>query len=371
MPDRVARGANALIADQRIDALLLRVDCALKRRGSGWGSLMETILDTLLRRLFAVRPPPKKASLSETFKNVGLGLAGLVSTVVIPVVGLHYTNKQKEEEVSKDLIKISVDVLSAEAREDSQPLRRWAIDTINFYAEVKLPPDAEDYLLEQPITPVPGGISPKVLDELSSEGFTLGVALSRHNAGVDFSALRQRKVNFAFIRVSQGEDSKDSAAETHIVKAAESGMKIGLYHFFTPSGDLSKQYANFSTELKNKSWQLAPVIDAEDMPSQSVDDKYADRLFEFANDIERDFGIKPIIYTTRVFADAHMDERFSKFPLFIARFTMTSEGKPSLPKWWQSYVFWHFTDRVSDPFLKSLDVVAFSGAPEELKSVSR
>lgn len=56
---------------------------------------------------------------------------------------------QKDNEVQLKYIELSIQILTAAPSESSQPVRKWAIDTINRYSEVKTDSEAENELLKQ------------------------------------------------------------------------------------------------------------------------------------------------------------------------------------------------------------------------------
>ena len=102
---------------------------------------------------------------SDRLKNVLLGLAAVISSVAIPLVGIYYTNQQKnreievgdtrsrieqaqkERELAKGFIELGLKILSDPPLPATKPLRSWAIDIINHYAEVAIPPDVKQALL--------------------------------------------------------------------------------------------------------------------------------------------------------------------------------------------------------------------------------
>ena len=50
------------------------------------------------------RSPEAQTSSAERFRNIALGLAGVISSVLIPLLGLYYTSRDKEREVSKGFV---------------------------------------------------------------------------------------------------------------------------------------------------------------------------------------------------------------------------------------------------------------------------
>src|SRR5262249_7905059 len=95
---------------------------------------------------------------------------------------------------------------------------------------------------------------------------------------------------------------------------------------------------------------------------------YASRVEDLATKLEERFGVRPVIYTGRSFAEEHLDQRISKYPLFIAS---SKQKKPMIPKWWTDYVFWQPSIQVSDdPVLRQYDVIAFKGNLSDLAALS-
>ena len=77
----------------------------------------------------------------------------IVATVVIPLaIALSsnwYGQQQKDKEVQLKYIELSIQILSAPPTDSNQAVRKWAIDTINRYSDVKIDAQAQDELLKQ------------------------------------------------------------------------------------------------------------------------------------------------------------------------------------------------------------------------------
>jgi hypothetical protein len=77
----------------------------------------------------------------------------IVATVVIPLaIALSsnwYGQQQKDKEVQLKYIELSIQILSAPPTDSNQAVRKWAIDTINRYSEVKIDAQAEEELLKE------------------------------------------------------------------------------------------------------------------------------------------------------------------------------------------------------------------------------
>jgi GH25 family lysozyme M1 (1,4-beta-N-acetylmuramidase) len=329
------------------------------------------------RSFVRTRPPsPAAATKSETFKNLALGVAGVISSVVIPLLGFTYASKDKEREVSKDFVEIATKILSESPSPENKPLREWAIDLINSYSTVKLSDDARNALLnKQPIfqpTAVGLSITKNVLVQVANAGHLLGISIYHGSPKPDFQALKRRGIQFVFIKATQGVSPVDPTAKERAEEARANGIKVGLYHFFD-YGDVQAQFQNFDKALKDIPFDLPPVVDCEYAPGgDQLPADYAARVADFASKLEQSHKRKIIIYAGAPFADAHLGPQEANQYLFIADFRASSRSasKPVLPKWWTDYQFWDLAESVSDDdLLRGYEVVGFKGNIEQLNAL--
>lgn len=89
-------------------------------------------------------------------------IAKIVATLFVPIVlatiGIYFNNVmkekeqfQKDKEISQKYFEISIGILNSKPTSDNQPLRDWAINTINKNADIKLSPAAVKLLKEKPL----------------------------------------------------------------------------------------------------------------------------------------------------------------------------------------------------------------------------
>jgi hypothetical protein len=75
----------------------------------------------------------------------------IVATVVIPIaIALSsnwYGQQQKDKELQLKYVELSIQILSAPPKDSDQAVRKWAINTINRYSDVKIDAQAENELL--------------------------------------------------------------------------------------------------------------------------------------------------------------------------------------------------------------------------------
>lgn len=297
-----------------------------------------------------------------------------------------YTTREQEKiraenalDVEKEKSKAAL-ILQAIATNDAAK----AYANIQFFISSGVLPDDDHKILEAarrfapflpasaPIAGAPGSIPAERLQHLAQGGLMLGISVSNTKQSIDFDNLKAHDIQFAYIKVSQGSSFVDSKGFEFAKLAKQSGIKVGLYHFFSPNDDVEAQTTNFLSRLDSVQWDLPPVIDCEWSLDPNIPSDYAARVEHFAAMLEERLGVKPIIYTTRLFALRHLDERDAKYPLFIAQFATSDQvTTPVVPKGWTDYVFWHVAPGVNDdPVLRGYDIIGFRGSAADLAALN-
>jgi lysozyme len=330
----------------------------------------------------------KKESASERFKNIALGLAGLISSIAIPLVGFYFTDQQnrrsqeteqaqksrenlarqseQDKEIAEKFVELGIKILSEKPLSLNDPVRSWAIAVVNRYSNVPLNEETQE-ALESGSFFVPGQISQKSLQELDEKGYSKGIDVSHFNGKVDFKSIAQDGFSFVYVKATEGINFKDSSFQNFVSEAQAADLHVGLYHFFKPIGG-SQQVDNFVHVLSSAKSDLPPVVDFEPLPNISTPDNYADIAYDFMTQLAKAVGRPPIVYTFRQFADAHLDARFSQFPLFLADLSNRARmSAPQLPKWWQKLTLWQVAAGITDnEAMKNIDVIVYKGSVAEL-----
>ena len=178
--------------------------------------------------------------------------------------------------------------------------------------------------------------SPKVWLPFS----TIGIDVSYAQGTIDWNQVskwrhweRGQHIEFAFIKATQGIKGLDpyfnGSKGRNWLNIKETSILRGPYHFFENSdGKLQAQHF-FDTVVKAgglTSRDLPPVIDFESYGSAK--DKALDCLIE----TQRLFGRIPILYTYQSFYDQYLrkDSRFSRYPLWIAKYDYDDKSPKSL-----------------------------------------
>jgi lysozyme len=142
--------------------------------------------------------------------------------------------------------------------------------------------------------------------------FVHGVDVSNHQGAIDWRALSEDGVSFAYVKASEGASFVDARFAANWRAAADAGLYVGAYHFFTLCRPGAAQAAHFVSLLPRETTRaLPPALDAEHMgpckKGPTIEDVAAE-VDAFLDVVERDHGVRPIVYTTRQFHDAHLKE---------------------------------------------------------------
>jgi len=190
---------------------------------------------------------------------------------------------------------------------------------------------------------------------------------------------------YVFIKVSEsapgfGYYMRDQLAGQHWEGAGQEGLYRSPYHFWRYRADPKAQAKNFYEAWKaacaqfgnEAKLELPPVCDFEDMtaPKFSADVRYKFRAF--LDEVERLFGVKPIVYTARWYTGGWVGDCswLNMYILWVAQYTYNPNGYPTLlPQGMPVWTFWQYSDKAELPGVaeNDEDVNAFNGSLEQLK----
>jgi lysozyme len=191
----------------------------------------------------------------------------------------------------------------------------------------------------------------------------LGVDVSRHQGIVDWRALATTDVRFAYIKATEGADHVDERFAANWAGAQQAGLYRGAYHFFTLCRPGAAQAANFIRTVPRAPGALPPAVDLEHMgpcrEGPQVTDINAE-IRAMLDALEAHYGVRPILYVTREFHDAHLadyaGERFWVRSLFT---------RPSFRE--RDWIIWQHHNRARRAGVAGpVDLNAFRGDEDAL-----
>ena len=169
----------------------------------------------------------------------------------------------------------------------------------------------------------------------------IGVDVSHHQGAIDWDKLAADRVSFAYIKATEGGDWLDTRFAENWRAAKRTSIARGAYHYFTLCTPAETQAAHFIRTLGPLDNDLPPALDVEQMEpcsDESTQQTPAEGVDIFLDIVEAHYGVRPIIYTTRDFHDAHLQSMTGE------RFWVSSISNE--PDWrTEDWVIWQFTHR--------------------------
>lgn len=139
-----------------------------------------------------------------------------------------------------------------------------------------------------------------------------GVDVAHYQGQIDWAALADHDISFAFIKATEGGDWVDPRFYENWQSAKRVGLRRGAYHFFTLCRDAHEQAEHFLETVGDMKDALMPALDAEHMgpcqESAPISD-VAGGVLSFLDMVHIATGKRPVIYTTEAFYSAHLAGR--------------------------------------------------------------
>ena len=200
---------------------------------------------------------------------------------------------------------------------------------------------------------------------------TKGIDVSKWQGTINWPAVKQGGVAFAFIRLSDGANYKDPKFATNWAGAKSAGIIRGVYQFFRPTQNVNTQADMMIAAIGTYTpGDLPPVIDVED-DGGLAPSTVATRVRQWVDRVQAALGVKPIVYTGKYFwrDEVGSPASFAPNALWIAQYTSLC---PDIPGPWQKWTFWQYTDKgtvagIGEP----TDMNRFNGTLAQLQAFAQ
>lgn len=171
-----------------------------------------------------------------------------------------------------------------------------------------------------------------------------GIDVSRYQKKIVWSGVRNMqiegiKIDFAFIKATEGSDLTDRYFKYNWESARKKKVVRGAYHFYAPNTDPKVQAAYFISKVKLLSGDLPPVLDIETI-GKIKPDQLKKNLKIWLSQVESYYNVKPIIYTNADFYKKYLGDDFDEYPLWVAHYY--EKNKPRIDRTW---TFWQHNDK--------------------------
>ena len=170
-----------------------------------------------------------------------------------------------------------------------------------------------------------------------------GIDVSKHQGEIDWKLVKTMRakgvrLQFVFAKATEGATLTDRRFAENWSALKQQRLARGAYHFFRPSENAHLQAANFIKTVPMQVGDLPPVLDVEVRGIVSKK-KFEERVTVWLADIEKFYGIEPIVYSNKDFYLKHLQTVCKNKPVWIAHYY---EEDLSLSRNW---LFWQHSDR--------------------------
>ena len=154
----------------------------------------------------------------------------------------------------------------------------------------------------------------------SRRGVGGGIDVSHYQGNIDWwEVARSGEVNYVYLKATEGANLVDNTFRINLMGARRAGFKVGIYHFYRPDVSVEAQFANLTSTVALRDMDLLPIIDVEHRGNATLE-TFRERLMLFARLVEKHYGVRPIIYTSRDFYNKYLAGPFTGYKYMIARY---------------------------------------------------
>ncbi len=191
----------------------------------------------------------------------------------------------------------------------------------------------------------PGNYKETEATELARNFAIHGVDVSKYQGNVDWMAVHEGGVQFAYIKATEGGDRIDPKFLQNWNGAKAAGLPHGGNHFVYWCRPWQEQMALFEKTVPSDPGALPPVLDVEATPTSPTCPRHLEReqtlrdIKAMLVEMERYYGKRPIIYTTVDFHEAiFYGNALGEYPMWIR----STKHRPSVKYGDRAWHFWQY-----------------------------
>ena len=216
---------------------------------------------------------------------------------------------------------LSVCAAPPSKRTRSQVDSRHSIKVENPEVETDLPqPDPMPAALMPQVPLAPDAGTARQVLHFVGASTRRGIDVSHYQGKIDWKQVaRSEEVYYVYVKATEGSGLVDNTFRTNLQGARAAGLRVGIYHFFSPTAPIEQQFNNLKSNVQLSDMDLIPIIDVEHRGKASHAD-FCARLRKFLVMVERHYGVQPIIYTGQNFYNKYLSGVFSNYRYMIAKY---------------------------------------------------
>ena len=199
-----------------------------------------------------------------------------------------------------------------------------------------------------------------------------GPVVTESMGEIRWKSFAKQNIQTAYIRATKGTTFEDGAFRDNWNGSKGTDISVGAYHVLEFDTDGTKQAEHFINAVgEDLSGRLIPAVEVRlrGLYRLLPPDYYeaADNLADFCDRIEKQYGVRPVIYCTeRTYKNiVASDSRFNKDKIWY-------ESLFSKPDEDMNWTFWTYTNRVKFSFYESgeyLHMTVFNGSEDDFKKL--
>ena len=166
-----------------------------------------------------------------------------------------------------------------------------------------------------------------------------GIDVSHYQGNINWRKVAgSGEVSYVYIKATEGEKLVDATLRQNLIGARQAGLYVGVYHFFRPNVNVQSQFLNFTRNVHPNDMDLIPIVDIEHRGRESLS-AFRSKLKQFLDKVERYYGVRPILYTSRDFYNKYLSGPFTNYKYMIARY------HPEVPELCDdaAFVMWQYS----------------------------
>lgn len=162
-----------------------------------------------------------------------------------------------------------------------------------------------------------------------------GIDVSKYQGTINWNkVVKDSTIKFVYVKATEGTSIQDPFYRTNLTKAKKAGLLVGSYHLYSSKTTAYQQMGNIRSVIKKSEQDLVPVLDIEGHHSGRLYMERVDKLLEL---MEREYGVKPIIYTSeKVYKTHFAGKKYAKYHIFIANYRSYPTTR---------FTLWQYTER--------------------------
>lgn len=147
-----------------------------------------------------------------------------------------------------------------------------------------------------------------------------GIDIANCDGVIDFKKVKDAGIETIIIKATEGVDFVDSNLEVNYKGAKAQGFNLGFYHFMSEKTGPAAQAQDFWNAIKDKEFNIYPVLDVETNNLNRSCTEISDRCLEFLEEFKKLSNLDCIIYSGGFFARDNLDDRVKRYLGWIAHY---------------------------------------------------